>query len=61
MISPEAASVSLPLLRGVLQGQIEEIKESSEPYRVMCSDYRIGNTREVNSQTEEAKIVRAHF
>ena len=57
MISPEAASVSLPLLRGVLQGQIEEIKESSEPYRVMCSDYRIGNTREVNSQTEEAIYV----
>lgn len=57
MISPEAASVSLPLLRGVLQGQIEEIKESSEPYRVMCSDYRIGKTREVNSQTEEAIYV----
>lgn len=57
MISPEEASVALPVLKGILQGTITEVKESAKPYRVKCSEYETGRAVDASGRPGESIYV----
>lgn len=57
MIHPEQVSVMMPILNGILRGNLETEMDSPAPYRVSCSSFSHGDTIKAGSFTDKSIYV----
>ena len=59
MIHPQQAAAMLPIVQGVLAGNLIEFdgSEKQEPRKVSCADYWTGDKKQVNPYTDKSVYV----